>query len=389
MLMNLFRPLLSRKEGQALPPGSVLGFRWGALSRQRRTAIGIDFGSGCLKLAQVRWMRQGPRLENYAIVPMAPGMVDEGAITRPAEMAELLAAVFAELGISQNLVGTAIGGPAILMRHINLPRVSEEEMKEAMRFEAPQHLPIPEESLIYDFTPVPQATGVPEHQTAVFLAGTNRRLIDTYLAVFHQCGLRPQAIELDAFAEQRTLQFGGMLPELNPPPYVLLDLGESGTRVSVFQYGVPVLTRTIPTGLGTLRTAIADATGAHPHDAELMLRKNGLKANEQVASAVEPWLKAMLDAVGRSIEFFLIQNRGVMIERVLLTGGGAMLPGIGEALAAHLDEAVTNRPEAGFRIQPVGLAGIDINPELLPQVTAFGPVLTVALGSALREETVG
>lgn len=387
--MSLFRPLLNRSQGRALPPGAVLGFRWGALSRQRRTAIGLDFGSGCLKLAQVRWMRQGPRLENFAIVPMTPGMVDEGMITRPTEMAELLNAVFAELGISQTQVGTAIGGPAILMRHINLPRVSTEEMKEAMRFEAPQHLPIPEDSLVYDFTPVPQAKGVPEHQTAVFLAGTNTRLIDTYLSVFNQSGLRPQAIELDAFAELRALQYEGLVSELHTPAFVLIDLGEGGTRVSVFQYGVPVLTRTIPTGLSTLRTALADATGSHPTDAEALLRRNGLRADPDVAAAVEPWLKAMLEAVGRSIEFFLIQNRGVTLERIFLTGGGAMLPGVTEALAAHLAEAVTSGPEGGFRIQPVGLAGIDVNPELLPQVAAFGPVLTAALGSALREETIG
>lgn len=387
--MSLLRPLLTRRQGRELPPGTVLGFRWGALARQRRTAVGLDFGSGCLKVAQVRWLRQGPRLENYAIVPMTPGMVEEGMITRPSEMAELLTTVFAELGLGQYQVGTAIGGPAILMRHINLPRVSSEEMKEAMRFEAPQHLPIPEETLIFDYTPVPQATGVPEHQMAVFMAGTNTRLIDTYLSVFNQSGLRPQAIELDTFAEMRALQYEGLVPEHHTPPFGLIDVGESGTRVSVFQFGVPVLTRTIPTGLSTLRTAVADATGTHPTDAETLLRRNGLRADSDVATAVDPWVKTMLEAVGRSIEFFLIQNRGVALERIFLTGGGAMVPGVSEALTAHLTETVTSRPEHGFRIQPVGLAGIDVNPELLPQVTDFGPVLTAALGSALREETVG
>lgn len=386
--MGLFKSQ-AREQEKRLPPGAVLGHRWGALTWQRGTVVGLDFGAGYLKLAQVRWLRQGPRLENFAVVPMAPGMVDEGLIARPAAVADLLQAVYDELGISQSHVGTAIGGPAILMRHLNLPQMALDEMKALMRYEAPQHLPIPEEALVYDFAPVPGATGAPENQTAVFLAGTNKRLVESYLAVFSQSRLRPQAIELDTLAELRTLEYAGVIPDSNPPPFALIDIGEAGTRVSVFQFGVPVLTRTIPAGLNTLRTALADATGASLSEAEEALRANGVQASDEMAGALEPWLREMLDAVGRSLEFFLIQNRGARLERIFLTGGGAMLPGMVEALASHLDRTVPSRPETGFRVEAVGLDGIDINPELAPKVAHFGPMLTVALGSALREEEEG
>lgn len=386
--MGLFKSQ-AREQEKRLPPGAVLGHRWGALTWQRGTVVGLDFGAGYLKLAQVRWLRQGPRLENFAVVPMAPGMVDEGLIARPAAVADLLQAVYDELGISQSHVGTAIGGPAILMRHLFLPQVSPEEMRDLMRYEAPQHLPIPEESLVYDFTPIPGATGAPENQSALFLAGTNKRLVESYLSVFSQSRLRPQAIELDAFAELRMLEYAGLVPDHAPPPFALIDLGEAGTRVSVFQFGVPVLTRTIPAGLRTLRTALADTIGSDAALAEEALRESGVEATPEMAIALEPWLREMLESVGRSLEFFLIQNRGVHLERLFLTGGGAMLPGMAEALANHLDRTVPSRPEAGFRVEPVGLDSFEINPEILPHVSPYGPMLTVALGSALREEAGG
>lgn len=370
----------------ALPQGAAVGLRWSALARQRRTSVGVDFGAGALKVAQIRWTRQGPRLENYAVVPVGPGQMDEGAIREPAEMAELLRTTVAAMGLTMNVVGTSVGGPNILVRHINLPRVSSDDLRSAMKFEAPQHLPIPEEQLIYDFTPVPEVAGIPEHQMAVFLTGTHKKLVDSFITTLNRAGLRPTAIELDCLTVLRSLEWLGLVPHSNPAPMALLDFGEQGTRVSIVRYGVPMLQRTIPTGLHHLRVAVADTLHITTGEADTALRLKGVKDDPDLAPAVAPWLQSLMEAVGRSIEFFLIQNRGATLERVFLVGGGAILPSLSDALTTHIQNILAGRPELEhFRVQPVGLAGLDINPELLPAVNQHGSLLLNALGSALRE----
>lgn len=369
-----------------LPSGSQVGFRWHTLARQRRTAVGIDFGAGSLKIVQIRWTRQGPRLENYAVVPIPQGIMEEGSIARPGELAELVRSAMTEMGLTQTYVGSCVGGPAILMRYINLPRVPAEEMRSAMKFEAPQHLPVPEDQLVYDFSPVPEAAGVPEHQMAVFLAGTHKKLVDSYLATLGRAGLKPTALELDCLATLRAVQWIGLVSHTSQLPLVLLDCGEVGTRISIIRFGVPMLTRTLPTGLYHLRTAVADTMQISTAEAEMALRLKGVKHDPDLAPAVEPWMSNLLESVGRSIEFFLIQNRGTTLERVFLVGGGAALPNLPEALSSHLQGVLSDRADGeNLRVQPVGLAGLDINPELLPGVNHFGPVLMTALGSALRE----
>lgn len=381
-LLERFRPA----QHAPLPQGAAVGFRWGALSRQRRTAVGIDFGAGAIKVVQARWTRQGPRLENFAVVPVPQGKMEEGAIKDPAVMGDLLRAALAEMGVTQPLVGTSIGGPNILMRPINLPKVSEEDMRSAMKFEAPQHLPIPEDQLLYDFTPVPEATGVPEHQTAVFLAGTHKRLVDSFVAALNRAGVRPTAIEPDCLTALRAVQWIGMVSHTSQLPLILIDFGEMDTRISILRYGVPMVSRTIPTGLYHLRTAIADTMHIASAEAEMALRLKGVKDDVDLTPAVEPWLTGLMENVGRSIEFFLIQNRGATLERVFLMGGGAMLPGMPESLASHLQRFLIGRAEVeNLRVQPVSLAGLDINPDLLPGINNYGPMLIGALGSALRE----
>lgn len=371
-----------------LPSGAQLGFRWSPLARQRRTFVGIDVGAGSLKVAQVRWIRQGPRLENYAVVPLPPGLMEEGAVAEPSTLGDLVRCTLAGMGLTQSIVGSTIGGPAIMMRYINLPRVAPEEMRSAMKFEAPQHLPVPEDQLLYDFTPVPEAAGVPEHQMAVFLAGTHKKLIDSHIAALSRAGLRPNAIELDCLALLRSLQWIGLVSHTSQLPLVLLDFGEVGTRISVIRYGVPMLSRTIPTGLHHLRTAVADTLQVSIAEAEMALRLKGIRNDPTLAPAVDPWMSSLMEAIGRSIEFFLIQNRGALLERVFLVGGGATLPNLPDALATHLKTVMNGRQESEqIRVQPVGLAGFDINPELLPDVNNFGPLLMTALGSALRGGT--
>jgi type IV pilus assembly protein PilM len=369
-----------------LPQGASVGLKWGALARQRRTSVGINFGAGAIKVAQIRWTRQGPRLENYAVVPVPPGRMEEGAIKDPTTMADLLKSVLAEMGVTQTLVGTSVGGPNILMRYINLPKVSPDDMRNAMKFEAPQHLPIAEDQLIYDFTPVPEATGVPEHHMAVFLSGTHRKLIDSFLTTMNRAGVRPSAIELDCLTALRAVQWIGMVSHTSQLPLVLLDFGETNTQISIVRHGVPMLARTIPTGLQHLRVAVSDTLHISAGEAEMALRIKGVKPDLDLAPAVEPWLNSLMESVGRSIEFFLIQNRGANLERVFLMGGGALLPNLPEALTSYLHGVLGGRPEAeNIQVQPVGLAGLDMNPELLPGVNACGPLLMGALGSALRE----
>jgi type IV pilus assembly protein PilM len=381
-LLERFKPA----QHAPLPQGAGVGLRWGALARQRRTSVGIDFGSGAMKVAQIRWTRQGPRLENYAVVPMGPGRLEEGTVKDPTAVGDLLRSTLAEMGITQSIVGTAVGGPNILMRYINLPKVPPEEMRAAMKFEAPQHLPIAEDQLVYDFTPVPEATGVPEHQTAVFLSGTHKKLIDSFMTTLNRAGLKPSVIELDCLAMLRSVQWIGLVSHTSQLPLVLLDFGETDTRVSIIRYGVPMLSRTIPTGLYHLRTAIADSMHIAAAEAEMALRLKGVKEDLDLSAAVEPWLNGLMENVGRSIEFFLIQNRGASLERVFLVGGGAMLPELPEALSRYLQGMLTGRPEAEhLRVQAVGLAGLDINPDLLPAVNNYGPLLMGAVGCALRE----
>lgn len=367
-----------------LTRGAVLGTRWPLLRSQRATAVGLDFGAGSFKLAQVCWGRSGPVLENFAVVPLVPGAAGEGGISKEREVAELLGLTARDLRLQQRQAGLALGGPSVLMRNLTMPIMSDAELRYAIRFEATQYLPIPEDQLVYDYATIAGAEGVPEGQRSIFLAGTRRSFVQSYTNTLARAGLRAQAAELDCLAVGRTLEFLGLIPTDAPEPFALLDVGEGGTRISIFRCGAPMLTRTIPPGLSGLRQAVIEAAQCGADEAEGHVRKHGFGLESPLWSTTERWLRGLAEAVQRSVEFFLIQHRTLRIRTVFAYGGGALLPGFAEALTAELAEGMhagaADQPPA---VQLLDLAGLMLAPAARGAI-GLGPLLAAAVGSALR-----
>lgn len=382
--MNLRAPNRAAPPLQ-LPPGAVTGFRWGRFARQRRMGLGVDCGAGLLKLVQAVWTDQGPRLENFAVVPLPPGTMLDGAVESPVVVGGVVRAALQAMGATQHQAGAVLGGPTITTRYLQMQALPKAELRAAMRFEAPHHLPIQEDDLVYDFTLVPEGVRETEQKAAIFLAGTTRSLVATHLAALNQAYLRPMALEMDCLAAHRALDALGYLPGGGQFPFLLLDFGESATRLHIFRYTVPMLSRTIQTGLTHLRTAVADCLQLSTAEAEEALRTRGVAEDQALADAVEPWLSMVMEAVARSVEYFLIQEREVELDRVIAIGGGTALPGMQIALTWWLQRLLSGFEQRPLPVEVLTFAGLAVNPAIGPEVQQFGGLLWAALGSALRE----
>lgn len=275
----------------------------------------------------------------------------------------------------------------MLTRWLTMPDMRPDELRDAMRWEVPQHFPNPDE-LTYDFTPVHDAPVNEEGQVAVLVVGAQRHLVEGYLTVGTQSRLRVQVIEPDCLATLRALEWLGLIPAGSAAPLVIIDLGQLGTRLSILRYGLPVLARTISLGTAALNKAVTLATGAEPEDAEVQVQAYGVRPGSPISDCITSWLRQLADAVTRSLEFFTIQNRGMAVEQIYLVGGGALLSGLSSFLTEYLGTALSQRVPGArpCHVQVVTLNNLDIRPAITAQVGALGPVLATALGVALREE---
>ena len=121
-----------------------------ALFGRKKATIGLDIGSGLVKVAVIEHGRE-PELTRVAITPLLADAIVDGEIMDPAIVADAIRATLEMAGVKPKNVATAVGGRDVIIKKIQIERVKEAQARELMRWEAEQHVPFDMESVELDF----------------------------------------------------------------------------------------------------------------------------------------------------------------------------------------------------------------------------------------------
>ncbi len=164
------------------------------------------------------------------------------------------------------------------------------------------------------------------------------------------------------------------------PTTLFVQLGASSTDLAVVSKGMILLTRSIATGGISLTRSIAQYLNFEIAQAEEYKRVYGL-LEEQLEGKIYQALKPLADLIiaeaGRVIQAFQAKYVQNPVKRVVLTGGGAKLPGLVVYFAHSL----------GLEVQEADpWCSVEKDKDLEPKLQAEGSVYTVAVGLAMRED---
>lgn len=320
-------------------------------------ALGVDVGTGAIKVAEARRSGRGIELVRYGIAATPPGAVADGLIIDRAAAAAALAALLRKSEIRRREAVVSINGPNVLARLLHLPPIPEAEVKQAIRWEAERHLPFPVEDAVLDAQVVGEVTEDGQRQLEVLLAAAPESMALACIEVLQGAGLRAAAIELSALAMVRSLTMRPL-----PGTVAMVNLGASTTEVAIVRGGVPQVTRTIAEGAGALLEEAAAASGG------------GVVAVP--AAALGGVLDALTAQLRRSFDFYRAQYGGQQVDRILLCGGGARAESLDRHLALEMEIPV---------VVASPLDGIHLGRRLDENaVSRAAPQLVTAVGLALR-----
>ncbi len=312
---------------------------------------GVDVGSAGVKVVAAR-PGPPPRVFAAAAVPLAPGAVADGIVVDPGAVAEPLRSA-----VRRGRAVTAVGVQQAVVRLLRFPRMSERELDGALQWEAEKFIPWTGETCL-DRVILPSASG---DEMEVLLVAAQRRAVDALVAAFRGAGARLAAVDLEALAAQRALVALGLVPDPDAGVFALVDLGEAATRVVIFSRGVPVVARAISLGGGEFTRAVAAALDAPEVEAEEMKRRWGVTEDSPAFAAVRPLAERLASEIWRSLEFFLLLNSSVDLEKVFLIGGNALQPGMPALLEEYLSRRLAERFGRGARegvVHPVDPAAL-------------------------------
>jgi type IV pilus assembly protein PilM len=277
-------------------------------------------------------------------------------------------------------VVTAVYGKSVIVRYLSMTRMPEEDLRNAIRYEADKYIPFDVEDVVMDSQSLPddQLAEGSENEMRVLLVAVKRALIEDHVSLLNGLGLQPTIIDVDSFAVGNAFELargGAFYEEDTDRAIALLDIGANKTNINIFYGGTSYFTREIYLAGDDFTHAIGKRLGLDIDTAEVRKREPG-EHPEEVMEAVMPSLDDLANEILLSFDYFENQfDREV--EEVYLSGGGARMAGIEEAL-----ERTLNRPT--HRWDPCD--GIEIHEGTVDNelVSWNSGQLAVAIGLASR-----
>jgi len=342
-----------------------------ALFGRKRSSIGLDIGSGFVKVVEVDHSGDQPEVTRVAMRPLLPDAIVEGEIMDYGLVSDAVMGLFQEMGLKGAEVVTAIGGHDVIIKKIEMDRMKESDAREVIRWEAEQHVPFDIKSVELDFQILnPHDEGL---QMEVLLVAAKRELVDNKVGLLQDAGVNPTVIDIDAFALHNAFEYN--YPEAMEGIIALVNVGHETTNVNILENGVPILTRDIPFGSRKIREDLQRERGLTAEQAE-----DVVQARETVDD-LERFVEASADEVAVGIErasaFLMTREEGDTLGKIYLSGGGARIPGMTEALGRRMNvETELVNPFERVPVQPDAAGDISID--------EAAPMLLLPLGLALR-----
>ena len=252
--------------------------------------IGIDIGSQQIKIAELRPGKTGLTVTALGIGPTPAGIVQNSIITDPAAMGAAIKAIMRESGIAvKRAVGCITGQNAVVIRIIEVPRMTDAELKETMKWEVERHVPFAPSETVLDYQPLvprtPEAASGPNME--VLLAVAQQDAVSNYIDTLFAAGLDPVAIDIEPLAISRAiLDLQDGVPVARPQSLIgepdfadspeetvaIVNIGAANTDIAIFQGGQLTFPRSLPLAGDSLTRAIAEAMQYPVEQAERVKR---------------------------------------------------------------------------------------------------------------------
>ncbi|PID78818.1 hypothetical protein CSA17_05135 [bacterium DOLJORAL78_65_58] len=387
---------------------------FGFLKKKRKSLIAMDIGSNVVKVLRLDLNEERPVVTHFAMADLPPEAIVDGEIMDRELVIQTIQDCASEAEIPDEPVASAVAGRAVIVKKIVMDQMSEEEAREAIYWEAEQHVPFDIDDISLDFEVLQEDIGA--GQMELMLVAAKKDMILTQAELIRDAGFVVEVIDVASFANQNSWEFTGkrdlvleMAEEAAPEPepalagsldddiegfgpeepgleedgdeefVALLDVGGGVTNVHIVKGGVPYFTKDLPLGVGHFIEEFQKQMGLSYESAQSLARGEEADVDQElVLDIVRTVASEIYKGLEPSLSYLKTAGEADGIDRIVLSGGGAHLPG----LADYLSEVYAIPAE---KADP--LAGLDYDPDLFAagQAEHLSPLLSVSVGLALRQ----
>ena len=248
---------------------------------KKDSLVGLDIGSRSVKVAEITETKNGRKLRRFGMADIPPGAIEDGAISDPETVAQVIRQLFKSANIKGANVALSIGGYSVIIKKINVQTMPEEQLQETIHFEAEQYIPFDISDVNLDFQLLGEVENNPS-QMSVFLVAAKKEMVNDYINLATLVGLTPCIVDVEAFALQNIFETNYDIQGEN---VALIDIGASKTSLNILKDNSSVFMRDVALGCIQINQKIMSMLDCSYDQAELI--KFGEPSNKAVRRRVE------------------------------------------------------------------------------------------------------
>ena len=140
-------------------------------------AFGLDVSDRSFKIAKLKKTRNGYQLSSFGEFPLPEGLIAQGEIQNEDEVARLLKEAVRSLKLQTPFVVSSLPEEKAFLQVLQLPKMKEAEVKQAVLFEAENYIPYSIDTVYLDSMYVPPLKNSLDHMD-VLLAALPKSVVD-------------------------------------------------------------------------------------------------------------------------------------------------------------------------------------------------------------------
>jgi len=355
----------------------------GIFSHEPQGILGVDISSTGIKLVELDQSRKGYALKSLAVVPIPRDAIVENTVMDSMSVTQALLDAVEIAKPSTRNVAFAVSGNAVIIKTVTMPVMTEFELETQIEYEADQHIPYDIDDVYLDFQILGEVEDQPE-QMEVVLVACKREVIEDYQLVLNEAGLTAKCVDCAVFclenvfearqAKHRQPASPAPAEESDESTVAMVNIGANLININILQNGKMAFVRDQFYGGRNLTEEIQKLHGLSYQAAEQMKREN---VEDIHPEALERFYTGLTAELVRSLDFYAVNHADFPVQRLYLSGGTALIPGIAEELEQRtgIESHVLNPME--FIHVPEGKFDRAF-------VQGIGPMMVVATGLALR-----
>ncbi|MBA7596530.1 Cell division protein FtsA [subsurface metagenome] len=352
---------------------------WNPFKMAPKSFLGVDIGTFSIKVVEVSKAGKRRKLENYgeiqasSLYEKAFRTFEKSTLTiANQDVVRAISGVLKEAKTRSKKAYFSIPDFSSFFTTFTLPTMTEEELPQAIEYEARQHIPLPLSEVTLDWQIIEGKTI--NHKPTPFkilLVAVPNEIIQQYQDIAMNAKLELLSLEAEVFGLARAL----IKTSEKEQTTALIDIGARSTTISIINKGILNISHSFDTSGNDLTNLIAKGLNVDYTKAEQFKKKHGLLPSEAGTREVMlPLIDLILNEIKKiSSNFYITEKKE--IEKVIVAGGSALIPGLADYFSKSLNKPVEiANPFSDIYYPPI----------LEDILKKQGPSYAIALGTALR-----